>query len=183
MERSNALEELQARLANKNLIKHSLAVEAIMRDMALHFKEDVEKWGLAGLLHDIDYDKTVSDPSKHSMVGADILESLGIDDGIVYAVRAHNDYHGIERKRKIDKALFSADPVSGLITAAALILPSKKLDEVTVDFIINRFNEKGFARGANRENIAKCSELGLSLEQFIEISLNAMKKIAGELGL
>lgn len=183
MDRTQALEELKVRLTNKNLLKHSLAVEAIMRALAVHFKEDAEQWGLAGLLHDIDYDRTADDPSKHSIIGAQILEDIGVDDTIVYAVRAHNDCHGIERKRKIDKALYCADPVSGLITAGALILPSKKLADVTTGFIMKRFNEKAFARGANRAQIQKCEELNLGLEQFIEISLNAMKAISDELGL
>lgn len=183
MERQIAIEELQGRLTNKNLIKHSLAVEAIMRSLAEYLKDEVDKWGLAGLLHDIDYDKTAEDPSKHSIVGAEILENLGVDDFIVYAVKAHNDYHGIERKRKIDKALYAADPVSGLITASALILPSKKLEDVTVEFLVKRFNEKGFAKGANRNQIMSCSELGLTLEEFLGIALDAMKGIAGELGL
>lgn len=183
MERSKALEELKGRLKNKNLLKHSYAVEAIMRELAQYLKEDVDKWGIAGLLHDIDYEKTASAPEKHGMVGGDILEILGVDDEIVYAVRSHNECIGLERKRKIDKALFSADPVSGLITAAALILPSKKLADVSVEFIMKRFNEKGFARGANRVNIAKCNELELELEQFIGIALEAMKKISDELGL
>ena len=183
MERTQAFEELTARLPNKNLIKHSLAVEAIMRELAGFFGEDAPKWGLAGLLHDIDYERTANDPSRHSILGAEILESIEIEDAIVYAVRAHNDYHGIERRRKMDKALYCADPVSGLITAGALILPSKKLQDVTVEFLIKRFNEKGFASGANREQIKRCDELGLTLEQFIDISLNAMLKIAEELGL
>ena len=154
-----------------------------MKDLALYFKEDIDKWGLAGLLHDIDYDKTADDPSKHSIVGAEILETLDIESSIIYAVKAHNEVHGIERKRKMDKALYSADPVSGLITASALILPSKKLEDVTVEFVLKRMNEKGFAKGANREQIKACEELGISLEKFIEISLNAMKKISDELGL
>jgi len=183
MDRERALAELKARLSNKNLIKHSLAVEAIMRDLAALLRDNVEMWGLAGLLHDIDYDKTAGDPAKHSLLGAEILQNLGIDEEIVYAVKAHNDYHGIERKRKLDKALYCADPVSGLITAAALILPSKKLEDVSVEFVLKRMNEKAFARGANREQIKTCSELGLTLEEFIEVSLNAMKKISGELGL
>lgn len=183
MDRIKALKELKGRLTNKNLVKHSLAVEAIMRELAKHFGEDVEQWGLAGLLHDIDYDRTADDPAKHSILGAEILEGLGLDDKIVYAVRAHNDYHGIERKRRIDKALYSADPVSGLVTAGALILPSKKLEDVSVEFIMKRFHEKGFARGANREQIKKCEELGLTLEQFIGIALNAMKGISEDLGL
>jgi putative nucleotidyltransferase with HDIG domain len=183
MQRTQAMEELTLRLTNKNLIKHSLAVEAIMRELAVHFGEDVEKWGLAGLLHDIDYDKTASDPAKHSILGAEILENLGVDESIVYSVRAHNDYHGIERKRKMDKALYSADPVSGLITAGALILPSKKLADVTVDFLLKRMNEKSFAKGASREQIKACEEFGMQLGQFIDISLQAMQKISGELEL
>lgn len=183
MERTQAMEELTLRLTNKNLVKHSLAVEAIMRELAAHFGEDVDKWGLAGLLHDIDYDRTASDPAKHSIMGAEILENLGVDEAIVYSVRAHNDYHGIERKRKMDKALYSADPMSGLITAGALILPSKKLADVTVDFLLKRMNEKSFAKGANREQIKACEDFGLSLELFLEISLRAMQKIAGDLGL
>ncbi|MCX7922143.1 MAG: HDIG domain-containing protein [Clostridia bacterium] len=183
MERRHALEELKLRLTNKNLIKHSLAVEAIMKALAEHFKEDADKWGLAGLLHDIDYDKTANDPAEHSILGAEILEGLGIDEEIVYAVKSHNDYHGIPRNRRIDKALYSADPVSGLITAAALILPSKKLSEVTVEFIMKRINEKGFARGANRSQIKACEDFGLSLEEFISISLSAMQSISDDLGL
>jgi predicted hydrolase (HD superfamily) len=101
----------------------------------------------------------------------------------VYSVRAHNDYHGIERKRKMDKALYSADPVSGLITAGALILPSKKLADVTVDFLLKRMNEKSFAKGASREQIKACEEFGMQLGQFIDISLQAMQKISGELEL
>ncbi|HHV29205.1 HDIG domain-containing metalloprotein [Acetivibrio mesophilus] len=183
MEREQALEELRGRIENENLIKHSLAVEAIMKDLAFYFKDDIDKWGLAGLLHDIDCEKTAGDISKHSLVGAEILESLDIESSIVYAVKAHNDYHGIERKRKIDKALFCADPAAGIITASALILPSKKLEDVTVEFVIKRINEKGFAKGVNREQIKSCEQLGISLEKFIEISLEAMKKISDDLGL
>ena len=183
MERGQALGELKARLKSGNLIKHSLAVEAIMRGLAAYLKDDVELWGLAGLLHDIDYDRTAGNPAMHSILGAGILENLGVDDEIVYAVKAHNDIHGIERKRKLDKALYCADPVSGLITAGALILPSKKLSDVTADFIMKRMNEKSFAKGANREQIRKCEELGLSLQQFVGISLEAMKKVSDDLGL
>ena len=183
MEREQALIELKGRVKSENLIKHSLAVEVIMKDLALYFKEDIDKWGLAGLLHDIDYDKTVDDPSKHSIVGAEILETLDIESSIIYAVKAHNEVHGIERKRKMDKALYCSDPISGLITASALILPSKKLEDVTVEFVMKRMDEKGFAKGANRDQIKSCEELGISLEDFIEIALNAMKKISEELGL
>lgn len=183
MDREKALIELNARVTNANLIKHSLAVEAIMKELAVYLREDIELWGLAGLLHDIDYDRTADNPALHSIIGAEILENLDVNPEVVYAVKAHNDYHGIERKRKLDKALYCADPVSGLITAGALILSSRKLSDVNAEFILKRMNEKSFAKGANRDQIRKCDELGLTLEKFIELALGAMKGISKELGL
>ncbi len=183
MDREQAFAELRARVKNPNLLKHSLAVEAIMRELAMKLRDNVEVWGITGLLHDIDYEKTASDPSKHSLVGADILENLGLDNEIVYAVKAHNSYHGISRKRKIDKALYCADPVSGLITASALILPSKKIEDVTPDFVLGKMEDNDFAKGVDRAQIRSCIEIGLSLEDFIGISLDAMKKISDQLGL
>ncbi|MHB1042490.1 MAG: HD domain-containing protein, partial [Eubacteriales bacterium] len=170
-------------LKNKNLFSHSLAVEAVMRRLAAHFQEDVEKWGLAGLLHDIDYDRTRDDPDRHSMEGAGMLEEAGLPADLVYAVRVHNDRHGLPRLSLMDRALFATDPMTGLIVAGALIRPEKKLAAVDVQFLVNRFNEKSFARGANRETIRACSELGLSLEEFLGLGLEAMQGIAGELGL
>lgn len=183
MDRNIALEALTLRLENENLIKHSLAVEAIMGKLADYLHEDVDAWKIAGLVHDIDYERVGGNMALHGKMGGDILEGLNFDDSIVYAVRAHNPATGYERRRRIDKALFCADPISGLITACALILPSKKLAEIDVDFVHKRFYEKSFAKGANRENIASCAELGLSLEKFIELSLEAMKEISTELGL
>lgn len=183
MEREKIVNQLKKNLKTKNLLKHSYAVEAIMKGLAQYLNEDAEEWGIAGLVHDIDYDETFNEPEKHSIEGAKLLRALGFEESIVHAVEAHNEIHGIPRENMLDKALFCADSVSGLITACALILPSKKLSEVDVDFILRRFDEKAFARGANRENIKTCSELGLSLEEFIEISLRAMQGISGELGL
>lgn len=183
MDRSKALDELNVRLTNKNLIKHSLAVEAIMHDLAVRLHEPAELWGMAGLLHDIDYERTLDKPEIHGIIGAEILDVLGFDQEITYAIKAHNSMTGVSRNRKIDKALYCADPVSGLITAGALILPSKKLADVSVEFIMKRMTEKSFAKGANREQIVKCDELGLSLEEFIGIALYAMKRISVVLGL
>ncbi len=183
MDRDKAFVELTARVRNPNLIKHSLAVEAIMRGLAALLRDNVEIWGVTGLLHDIDYEKTASNPERHSIIGAEILENLGFDSEIVYAVKAHNSYHGIERKRKIDKALYCADPVSGIITAAALILPSKRLKDVTPDFVIGKMSEASFAQGVDRDQINSCGEIGLSLEEFITVSIEAMKMISGQLGL
>ncbi|NLB88610.1 MAG: HDIG domain-containing protein, partial [Syntrophomonadaceae bacterium] len=130
MDRGQALALLKENLKNENLINHSLAVEAIMRGLAERLGEDVEKFGLAGLLHDIDYDVTFDDPSRHSLLGAEILEKHGFPEDIVYAVKVHNEMHGFERLSLMDKALYAADPTSGFITAAALVRPDKKLENV-----------------------------------------------------
>jgi hypothetical protein len=183
MNREQAIKLVKEKIKNENLIKHCLAVEACMRVLAEKFGEDSEKWGLAGLLHDIDYEETKNDPDKHSLVGAEMLEKLGLDKEICEAVKTHNEKHGIVPESKMAKALFSVDPLTGLIVAATLVLPNKKISELTVENILNRFKEKSFARGANREIISKCSEIGLSLEEFIKIGLEAMQKINNELGL
>ncbi len=183
MKRETAFDLVQKNVKNRNLIKHMLAVEAIMKALAERLGQNKEQWGLAGLLHDIDYDKTADSPEQHSMIGANMLAELGLDPAIVYAVRVHNEVHGLPRNSLMDKALFAADPLSGLIVAAALIHPERKLAAIDVPFLVNRFHEKSFARGANREQIATCSELGLSLEQFIELSLRALQAISKELGL
>ncbi|MTI46952.1 HD domain-containing protein [Sporosalibacterium faouarense] len=183
MTREEALKHVKANIKNKNLFKHMLATEAIMQGLAEKFDEDVHKWGIAGLVHDIDYDETADDPHRHSIVGAEILEELGYDEDIVYSVKVHNDAHGLERKTTMDKALYSSDPLTGLIVAAALISPDKKLSKIDEDFILRRFDEKAFARGANREQIRACSEMGLELNDFISIGLNSMRNISKELGL
>ena len=144
---------------------------------------DEDKWALAGLVHDIDYDKTSDNPENHSRIGAEILEEYGFDEDIVYAVKAHNDMHGLPLKSKLDIALFSVDPLSGLIIAAALIRPEKKIKAINTKSILKRFKEKAFAKGANREHIMECEKLGLSLEEFCSSALASMQDIDKELGL
>lgn len=183
MERNEAFNLMQERISNKNLKKHCLAVEAVMRALAERFGEDEEKWGAAGLLHDIDYEETQDDPASHSLVGSEILEELGLPEDIVYAVKVHNDYHNLPRINLMDKALFATDPLTGLVVASALITPEKKLHAVDVEFLLNRYKEKSFARGARRESIESCSEMGLGLEEFMGIGLNAMKSIHKDIGL
>ncbi|RKO67809.1 HD domain-containing protein [Desulfofundulus salinus] len=183
MTRDEAYTLLTRHLKTRNLVKHSLAVEAVMRGLARHFGQDEDIWGLAGLLHDIDYDWTKDEPARHSMEGADLLAREGLPEEIVYAVRAHNEVHGLPRQSLLDKALYASDPLTGLIVAGALIKPEKKLSAIDVPFLLNRFHEKSFARGANREQIKSCSEMGLSLEEFMEIGLKSMQGIAGEMGL
>lgn len=183
LNRKEAHELLLKHMSNKNLLKHTYAVEAVMRELARYFGEDEELWGIAGLLHDIDYEDTKDDPARHSLVGGQMLEDYGFPPEVVYAVKVHNDYHGLERKSLLDKALYATDPLTGLIVAGALIRPEKKLEPVDVAFLINRFGEKSFARGARRETIASCSDLGLTMEEFFELGLKAMKGIHKELGL
>ncbi|MGE5577863.1 MAG: HD domain-containing protein [Syntrophothermus sp.] len=183
MNRQEALETVKKHVKNKNLIKHMLAVEAVMRALAERFGEDVDKWGLAGLLHDIDYDTTADKPQEHSVLGARMLEEMELAPDIVYAVKVHNEAHGLPRNSMMDKALYAADPLTGLIVAAALIHPSKKIHAIDADFVMNRFGEKSFARGANREQIQACSEIGLSLKEFVDLGVKAMQGIAADLGL
>ena len=183
MDRQDALVVLKKHVKNKNLLKHMYACEAVMRKLARHFGEDEDKWGLAGLMHDIDYDETKDDPKRHSRVGAKMLRELGLPEDIVYAVKVHNDAHCLPRESLLDKALYATDPVTGLIVAGALVRPEKKLAVVDVPFLMNRFNEKSFARGANRKQIACCSDLNLELEEFLGISLQAMQESSDTLGL
>ena len=183
MNRQEALKFVKDKIQNQHLVKHCLATEACMRELAKHFQEDQEKWGLTGLLHDIDYEETKNDPDKHSVLGTEMLKKLGLDKEICEAVKTHNERHGLVPETKMAKALFSVDPLTGLIVAATLVLPSKKIADLTLDNVLNRFKEKSFARGANREIISKCSDIGLTLEEFVGVCLEAMRDISGELGL
>ena len=184
MTRSEALNLLKENLKNKNLIKHSLAVEASMRGLAEKFNEDVEKWGVCGLIHDIDYEKTGGDANLHSKQGAEMLKSLGFDEETCKAVLTHNEVHGIDPESLMAKALYCVDPLTGLIVAATLVLPSKKINKLKVESVLKRFKEKAFAKGANREIIKKCEEyLNLSLKEFVFITLFSMQKISDDLGL
>ncbi|MFC2051459.1 HDIG domain-containing metalloprotein [Chloroflexota bacterium] len=183
MDRKEALDSVRANVENENLVKHMLATEAIMQALARRLGEDEEEWALTGLLHDIDVELTDGDMSSHSKLGADLVREMGADEAMAHAILSHNEMHGIPRETKLDKALFCADPLTGLITAAALVRPDKKLAGVEAKSVRKRFKEKGFAAGANREHIALCNELGLELDEFIELGLKAMKGIASGLGL
>ncbi len=183
MTRDELVLEVKKRVPTKNLFKHILAVEAVMRRLAQYFGEDEKRWGDAGLLHDIDYEVTKDDPATHSLLSGKIAEDLGFDQEVVDAVKAHNEYHGLPRHTNMAKALYSADPLTGLIVASALISPGKKLSGIDADFVLNRMAEKSFARGANRDTIKACSDLGLDLKEFVALGLEAMQGISKELGL
>ncbi len=181
MTREEGLAAIKQRVRNRNLIKHMLATEAVMRGLASRFGEDEEDWGLAGLVHDIDFEETADDPERHALVSADVLGEMGVAEHIIHAVKAHGDK--VECETLMDRAIVAADPVTGLVVAAALMHPSKKLAEVDVPFIMRRFGEKRFAAGADRDRIRTCEAIGLPLEEFLGVALTAMQGISKDLGL
>jgi len=183
MNREEVLHSIKENVENENLVKHMLATEAIMRALARRFGEDEDEWGLTGLMHDIDVELTEGDMHTHSKMGADLALELGATEAMAQAVLRHNATHGIPADSLLDKALFCADPLTGLITAAALVLPDKKLENLKARSVKKRFKEKSFAAGANREQIATCSEIGLELDEFIDLGVAAMKEVAPSLGM
>ena len=180
--RKEALNSILANVQDESMVRHMLATEAIMRALARKLGEDEEEWGLTGLLHDIDVELIEGDMSSHSRLGADIARELGASEAMAHAILCHNEAHGIPRETKLDKALFCADPLSGFITAAALVRPDKS-SGLTTKSVVKRFHEKRFAAGVNRKHILSCQEIGLELEDFTTLGIEAMKGIASELKL
>jgi len=180
MEREEAYQLVKQKVKTKNLIKHMLATEAVMRALARRLGEDEEAWGLAGLLHDLDYDLTVDDHERHARQTAEWIEGQ-VHPEIIKAIVAHPGHTA--RESSMAKALYAVDPLTGLIVACALIHPEKRLGSIDAGFVLNRFGERRFAAGADRDQIRACAELGLSLEEFIAIGVESMQGIAGEIGL
>jgi putative nucleotidyltransferase with HDIG domain len=183
LDRARVLAEVEARVANENLRRHMLATEAIMRALATRLGEDPEVWGLAGLGHDLDSEETEGDFVLHGAVAADALRGLCLPEEAAHAVAAHNPDTGVAATERIDVALIAADQLSGLITAAALVCPDRDLAGVKVKSVRKRYREGAFARGVDRESIARCEELGLEPDEFFAVGLEAMQGIAPELGL
>jgi putative nucleotidyltransferase with HDIG domain len=184
IERDDALALVQEYLQSQNLINHSLASEAVLRAMARRLDEDVEKWGLTGLLHDLDSDLE-PELTTHTTRTVAILRDKGVDEEIIEAIRLHNleAYPGETRTTALQHALAAGETITGLVTAAALVRPDKQLAAVKVKSVTKRYKEKAFARGANREIIAECETVGIPLAEFCELSLTAMQEIAGQIGL
>ena len=185
--REKALEILHANMQNQNLRRHCYAVEAVMRALARKFGEDEEKWGLVGLVHDSDYEKTKENPDKHALLAVEWLKNAGeTDPEIVSAILSHNFEHTgkNEPKNKLEWSLYCCDELTGFIVAVALVMPDKKLSSVSVESVVKKFPQKAFAAAVKREQIKMCEEkLGISLEEFVKISLTAMQGISEELGL
>ena len=182
--KDQALELLHSQMQSANLRKHCYSVGAVMRVLAKHFGEDENLWEVAGIVHDLDYEKY---PETHPLEGLKILEKEGFPKEIIDAVAAHGwGYHeGLPKpNNKMEWSLYSCDELTGLIVACALVRPDKKLESVDVASIQKKWGQKSFAAGVNRSQIENCEkELGIPLPEFIGISLKAMQRISKELGL
>ncbi|MCX8043823.1 MAG: HDIG domain-containing protein [Desulfobacterota bacterium] len=182
--REEALALLRQYIPQENLFNHCLATEAIMRSLARRFGKDEEVWGLAGLLHDLDYHETKDAMERHGLVTAALLKERGVCDEIIEAIKAHNAGNlGLQRTAVFHHALTAAECITGLIVATALVYPDKKLSSVKPQSIVKRMKQKEFARSVNREHIRECEHIGIPLEEFASLSLAAMCTISDQLGL
>jgi putative nucleotidyltransferase with HDIG domain len=181
MKREDALELVKKHLKNKNLIKHCLAVEACMKAVAGKLGQDTEQWALAGLVHDLDYELTEKSPALHTTETAKILKDLGIEPLVIHAVEAHAGKAPCQNA--MDWSIYSIDPLTGLIIAATLMHPDKKLNSIDLEFVKRRYKEKSFAKGARREEIEESKNIPMDLDEFITICIQAMQGIDQELGL
>ncbi len=188
MTREQARALLEEHMTSDVLIKHCLASEAVMRAVAARLGRDPDLWGVAGLLHDLDYESTKDDPSQHGQKTTEILEERAgthpLPAEALQAIREHNAENlGIERASEFGKALTASETITGLVVATALVYPDKKLASVKVKSITKRMKEKAFARNVNRNHIRVCEEIGIPLKDFAALSLEAMRGISDALGL
>lgn len=179
--RDQAYNLVEEKIGVNNLLKHILAVEAGMRRLAEHLDEDVEYWGLTGLLHDLDYNETKDDEAAHTYITEKWLKEFELPQDMLYAIHAHPGH--VPCRSNLDWALYAVDPATGFIVACALMHPEKKLAAIDGEFMLRRFSEKRFAAGATRENMAACSNLGLDLQQFLLLVRDGMMTISNQLGL
>src|SRR5271165_4656553 len=167
----------------ESLRKHALAVEACVRAYARKFGEDEELWGVVGLIHDFDYEKYPT-AEEHPFKGSEILKERGVPEEIRRAILSHANYSGVPRESRLEKTLFACDELAGFITASALVKPNKSLAEVDAKSVQKKMKDKAFARSVSRDDIVNgAAELGVDLEEHIAFCIDAMKSIAGELGL
>lgn len=176
--RDQAVELLHQYVNNDRMIRHCLASEAVLRALARRLGRDEEKWGLAGLLHDLDVEITHADPSVHGLETARILTGLGVDPEVVEAIRLHNEYAtDIPRTSEFHHALAAGETITGLIVATSLVYPDKKIASVKPKSVVKRMKEKAFAASIKRENIMECELIGIPLDEFAALSIGAMSEI------
>lgn len=186
--RAEALALMHQYTQSDSLRKHMLAVEAAMRAYATKFGEDQERWGLTGLIHDFDYERYPnaehSPTEGHPAQGVRILRERGWPEDILVAIMGHGTYTGVARETRMAKALFAVDELTGLVTATALVRPSRSVNEVDAKSVKKKMKDKGFARGVNRDDVLLgAQELGVDLDEHIQFVVNAMQGVADSLGL
>lgn len=184
MDRNQAFELLKKYITQENMIKHSLASEAVMRSLARKLNYDENKWALAGLLHDIDVEITNADPYIHGQKAIEILKNTDLDADVIDAISMHNECSANRKRETVfQHALAAGETITGLITATTLVYPDKKLSSVKAKSVVKRMKEKNFAASVKRENILECEKIGIELNEFAQIAIDAMKEISSELGL
>ena len=166
------------------MLQHCLASEAVLRGIARHLGRDEEKWGLAGLLHDLDVEVTNAEPTVHGTQTEVLLKDYEVDPEILDAIRMHNECSaGKERSTEFQYALAAGETITGLIFATTYVYPDRKLTSVKPKSVVKRMKEKAFAASIKRENILECEKIGIPIDEFAALAISAMLPIAGELGL
>lgn len=182
--RKEALARLQEHVSNEKTIIHCLASEAVMRALARRLGENEERWGLTGLMHDVDVEVTHADPKVHALKASELLMDFGFDEEMLDAIRMHNDEAtGISRHTRFQHALAAGETITGLIYATTLVYPDKKIASIKYKSIRKRMKEKAFAASVNRDHILECEKVGIPLDEFIQLSVDAMREISDILGL
>jgi putative nucleotidyltransferase with HDIG domain len=184
LNREEALKRLHEHVKNEKTIIHCLASEAVMRALAGRLGEDVDRWGLTGLLHDIDVEVTNADPRVHALKAEELLADFGLDEEMVDAIRMHNDEAtGRPRTTRFQHALAAGETITGLIYATTLVYPDKKIESVKYKSVRKRMKEKAFAASVNRDHILECEQIGIPLDEFIQLSVDAMRGVSESIGL
>lgn len=184
--RDQAWELLTKNLQNQNLRRHCYAVGVVMKALANELGGNPDEWEVLGLIHDSDWEETKDSPDQHTKVTLQRLADLGETGPLIHALQSHNTKltHLAELEGQMEWALETCDELTGFIVAVALVRPEKKLSIVSVESVLKKFPKKEFARAVDRSQIAQCEEkLGIKLEDFVKIALDAMKSIASEIGL
>lgn len=182
--RQQAIDLLHHHVKNEKMIFHCLASEAVMKSLAVKMGKDPEKWGLAGLLHDLDVEVTHADPLIHGTQTEVLLKDFDVDPEILDAIRMHNECSaGRERNTDFQHALAAGETITGLITATTYVYPDRRLSSVKPKSVVKRMKEKMFAASVKRENIMECEKIGIPIEEFAVLAIGAMLPIAQEIGL
>lgn len=186
LNKSQATKLLFDHVQNENLRRHCLSVGAVMKSLAGKLSGDPELWEILGIIHDSDWEETKDQPQKHTIVTIERLQAMGVDGPLIHALQSHNTKHTnlAQLEGPIEWALECCDELTGFIVACTLVLPSKRIADLSVESVIKKFPKKEFAKAVDRSQIAQCDEkLGIKLEDFVQIALSTMQQIASEVGL